>query len=123
MKWILLAALLAAPYLLFSCSKSNNSTSPGGNPGGSGLDCSTVPKTFSADVNPTIQATCATSSSCHGAGSSNGPGALTSYSAIFAARVNIRTAVAAGTMPKTGTLTTAEKNAILCWVDAGAPNN
>jgi len=26
-------------------------------------------------------------------------------------------------MPKTGSITTAQKNSILCWVDSGAPNN
>jgi hypothetical protein len=26
-------------------------------------------------------------------------------------------------MPKTGSLTTAQKNAIICWIDNGAANN
>jgi hypothetical protein len=45
-------------------------------------------------------------------------GALTSYNAIFKARVNIRTAVATGRMPKTGTITTTQKRDPLldrCW--------
>jgi hypothetical protein len=35
----------------------------------------------------------------------------------------IKPAVANGTMPKTGTLTTAQKNSIICWINNGAPNN
>jgi hypothetical protein len=48
---------------------------------------------------------------------------LLTYNQIFTARIAIKTAVANGTMPKTGSLTTAQKNSIICWVDAGAPNN
>lgn len=99
--------------LLFAaCSKENNGSSP---------DCST-PKTFSAHASPVIQATCAISS-CHNTGSTSGPGPLTSYAEIFASRSAIRAAVAAGTMPRSGSLTTDQRNAILCWIDGGAPNN
>ncbi|MEJ0106233.1 MAG: hypothetical protein WDO19_28400 [Bacteroidota bacterium] len=38
-------------------------------------------------------------------------------------RTAIRAAVASGEMPKTGSITTAQKNSILCWIDAGASNN
>jgi hypothetical protein len=87
------------------------------------LNCTTVPKAFAADVNPIIQSVCATDATCHGAGSINGPGPLLTYAQIYAARTMIRSAVATGLMPKTGTLSTAQKNTILCWVDAGGPNN
>jgi hypothetical protein len=85
-------------------------------------DCSTTPKSFSIDVNPVIQASCA-SSGCHGAGSNNGPGALLSYSQIFNARSSIRSAVSSGRMPKNGSLTAAEKAKIICWIDSGSPND
>jgi len=87
------------------------------------VDCSGTAKSFSTDVNPIIQATCTTNSGCHGSGSNNGPGELLTYSEIFSSRSSIRSAVASGSMPKTGSLTTAQKNAIICWIDNGAPNN
>lgn len=107
-------------FLLGSCSKSSDD---GGGGGGSSTSCSSVAKSFSADVNPIIQSTCAINSGCHGAGSVHGPGPLLTYTQIFNARVNIKNAVAIGTMPQTGSLTTAQKNSIICWIDSGAPNN
>jgi hypothetical protein len=101
--------------LLFACSKSNDSTSS--------VDCSGATKSFSANVNPIIQATCATNAGCHGSGSNNGPGELLTYSEIFNARSSIRSAVISGVMPQNGSLTTSEKNAIICWIDNRAPNN
>jgi hypothetical protein len=100
---------------LAACSKSSG----GGNP--APVTCSSTPS-FSSTVNPIIQATC-TSSGCHDAVSSNGPGALITYQRIFDVRASIRTAVNNGTMPKNGSLTNAQKTAILCWIDGGAPNN
>jgi len=101
--------------VLFACSKSADVTSP--------VDCSGTVKSFSADVNPIIQSSCATSSGCHAAGSNNGPGELLTYIEIFNARSAIRSAVLSGAMPQNGSLTTAEKNAIICWIDNSASNN
>ena len=118
---------LAAFLLIASCSKSGagNDPGPGGGGGGGGgtVNCTGVPSTFATTVNPIIQSTCATDATCHGTGSANGPGPLLTYNQIFAARINIKTAVGNGTMPKTGTLSTTQKNSIICWVDAGGPNN
>jgi hypothetical protein len=86
------------------------------------LDCSTVPKSYSANVDPIIQNTCNTVG-CHNTGSINGPGALTNYSQVFANRSAIRTAIANGTMPKNTSLSTSQRNSIICWIDSGAPNN
>jgi hypothetical protein len=117
--------ITATIFITISCSKS--SSTGGGNGGGGGgggsVNCTGVASSFSANVNPIIQSTCATDASCHGSGSFNGPGPLLTYSQIFAARTTIRAAVASGTMPKTGSLTTAQKNSILCWVDGGGQNN
>lgn len=102
--------------LFFACSKKNDD-------GGSSQDCSgTTNKAFAADVNPLIQTFC-NQSFCHSTGSTNGPGPLTNYSEIFNARVRIRGQVQAGLMPQNTTLTAAQKNSIICWIDAGAPNN
>jgi len=119
--------ILAAFFIIASCSKGGTGDG-GGNGGGGGggggsVNCTGVASAFAANVNPIIQSTCATDATCHGSGSLNGPGPLLTYNQIFTARASIKTAVANGTMPKTGSLTTAQKNSIICWVDAGGPNN
>jgi hypothetical protein len=86
-------------------------------------DCSGPAKSFSANVIPIFQASCATNTSCHGTGSGNGPGQLSTYTQVFNARIDIRSAVASGHMPMNGSISAAEKNAIICWIDNGAPNN
>ncbi len=86
-------------------------------------DCSGTPKSFSNDVSPIIQASCAVDSDCHGTGSREGVGELLTYTKIFSVRSDIRSQVASGEMPMNATLSSTEKNAILCWIDAGAPNN
>jgi len=116
-------AALIVPVVLFACSKSADSTAKNDNSSGRSIDCSNVAKSFLTDVNPIIQTTCATGSSCHGTGSINGPGALTTYSAIANAHADIRSAILSGLMPKNGSLTTVQKNTIVCWIDNGALNN
>ena len=101
-------------FLIISCSKNDDTPSN---------DCSSSPKSFSADVNPIIQSSCATNNGCHGTGSINGPGPLLTYTQVFNARFAIKSAVANGSMPKNGSLTSAQKSAIICWVDNGAANN
>ena len=86
-------------------------------------DCSGPAKSFVTDVSPVFQTSCTINSGCHATGSGNGPGPLLSYSQIFNARVDIRSAVASGHMPLNATLTATQINAILCWIDNGAPNN
>ena len=116
-KLFLATIIITIVCTVIACSKSNN----GG--GGSGVDCNTVAnKAFTADVNPIIQSSCALTG-CHEAGSRNGPGALTNYSQVFNSRTTIQSAVSSGTMPKTGSITTSQKNSILCWIQSGAANN
>ena len=86
-------------------------------------DCSGPAKSFVTDVSPVFQTSCAINSGCHATGSGNGPGPLLNYSQIFNTRADIRSAVASGHMPLNATLTASQKNAILCWIDNGAPNN
>jgi len=114
--------VLIVAAVLFACSNSDTTVKNDGNTGGS-IDCGNVPKSFSVDVNPIIQTTCATGSSCHGTGSNNGPGALLTYSAIANAHADIRSAILSGLMPKTGSLSSAQKNTIICWIDNGSSNN
>jgi len=87
------------------------------------VDCSGPAKSFVIDVIPIFQSSCANGSGCHGSGSNNGPGSLVTYSQIFNDRDEIRSVVASGHMPLNGSLTASQKNAILCWVDSGAPSN
>ncbi len=86
------------------------------------IDCSAITTTFSGNVSTLIATSCA-KSGCHASGSLNGPGPLTNYNQIFAARAKIRTAVANGSMPQDATFTAQQKAIITCWIDAGAPNN
>jgi hypothetical protein len=112
---ITLTLMTATISILIACSKDNNN-------GGNGADCSNVPKTWSADVSPIIQTFC-NQPGCHNAGSNNGPGPLTSRAEVFAVRNSVRDAVQSGRMPQNTTLTTAQKNSIICWIDSGAPDN
>ena len=115
--------ILATFFIIASCSKSSDGGGGGNGGGGGSTSCSGVASSFAANVNPIIQSTCATDFTCHGAGSPNGPGPLLTYAQISGARAAIKVAVANGTMPKTGSLTAAQKSTIICWVDAGGPNN
>lgn len=115
-------------YVLISCSKGGSGADDGGNNGGNNggggttINCTNAAKLFSANVNPLIQTFC-NQTACHNAGSINGPGPLTNYSQVFAAKTLIRSAIASGAMPQNTTLTTAQQNTIICWIDAGAANN
>lgn len=104
--------------LTIGCSKKGNTTTPPVQNSCDGID-----SRFSAKVSPIIQSSCATSSGCHGNGSTNGPGALTSFAQISNAAAAIRNAVISGEMPKNGTLSTVQKNIIACWVNSGTPDN
>lgn len=125
MKFILVSILLTAMIALSACKKSST-TSGGGGGGGGGTtftpNCNGAAIVFSADVSPIFQSVCS-QSGCHNSGSVNGPGALTNYAQINASKTNIRAAIISGAMPKNTTLTAAQKNSIICWIDAGAPNN
>jgi uncharacterized membrane protein len=69
-------------------------------------------KSYANDVKPLIQSYCV---SCH---SSYG-----TYSGAKASASSIRSSIVGGTMPKGTTLSDAQKNNIVCWIDAGMPNN
>ena len=78
---------------------------------------------FATQVNPIIQASCSNGVGCHGAGSSNGPGALTTYSQIQAASAQIQSSVTAGRMPLGSSLSSSQLQTINCWISNGALNN
>lgn len=125
MKAILYTLFITSVCLLFTiaCSKSSSTAGNSSTGGTTGtLDCSSVPKSFTTDVNPIVQSFC-NAPGCHAAGSTNGPGPLTNYTQVFNARASIRPAIASGLMPQGSSLTTAQKNSFLCWIDSGAPEN
>ncbi|RXK59835.1 hypothetical protein ESA94_12325 [Lacibacter luteus] len=126
MKALVIICSICAIVFYSACKKSSSGTG-GNNNGGSGTtftpNCTGAAIQFSADVAPIISSSCATNSGCHAAGSTQGPGGLTTYAQINAVKVQIRAAIISGAMPKNGTLTAAQKNSIICWIDAGAPNN
>jgi hypothetical protein len=86
------------------------------------ITCDGVNTSFAVNVFPIIQTNCAITD-CHAAGSTNGPGPLTSYTQIKNAAIEIKSAVVSRFMPKDGNLTIGQIKTISCWVDAGAPNN
>lgn len=87
-----------------------------------GTNCVGAANKFS-NVNPIIQSKCAFSPSCHAVGTTNAGGPLTSYDLIKAKASQIKLQVQTGLMPQTGSLTPTELQSIVCWVEAGAPNN
>ena len=97
--------MLVISVFIWSCSKTN--TSPSYTP-----DCTGAAKSFSSDVRPLIQSSC---SGCH----SNFSG----YSQISGSKASIRSRIVSGSMPQGGSLSDAQKNIIVCWIDNGAPNN
>lgn len=85
--------------------------------------CTGVGAGFSTDILPLIQSSCDQGSGCHGNGSSNGPGALTTYSQIKASGTQILSSVEAGRMPRGSSLSSTQLQAIRCWYVNGMQNN
>jgi len=97
--------LIVCIVILGACSKS--STNPSFTP-----DCSGAVKSFKNDALPVFQSSC---DGCH----SN----FSNYSQISADKSSIRSKIVDGSMPQNGSLSTAQKNNVVCWIDNGAPNN
>ncbi|AHF17778.1 hypothetical protein [Niabella soli] len=112
--------LLFALTVLSRCSGKKDSVST--NPPGGGTDCSTIQAKFAANVYPIIQQSCQLSG-CHNNTDRAGGHAWTSYAEISASASLINSDVQSGKMPKTGSLTAAQKSIINCWVNSGALNN
>ncbi|MEN9598599.1 MAG: hypothetical protein RL596_910 [Bacteroidota bacterium] len=119
MKKVIILSVIVGLMTIIACSKSSTNTN---NNTSATVDCNTIDSRFSAVVLPIIQNNCS-GGSCHSTGTANGPGPLTNFTQIKAAAASIKTSVESGSMPKNGVLTTAQKNAISCWVSSGAQNN
>jgi hypothetical protein len=101
-----------------SCKKKDKSSDSGSYT----PECSGAAPKYAANVAPLIQANCNTAS-CHALGSMNGPGGLTTYASVKNSAASIRTSIVSGSMPKNSSLSTEQRNAIVCWIDAGANND
>jgi len=99
--------LFVGVVLVYSCNKS--STSPSGS--AYTPSCTGVSPSFKKDVMPIFNSVC---SGCHNQ--------FTGYSSISSDQ-SIRSMIVSGSMPKSGSLTTTQRNAIVCWIDNGTPNN
>jgi hypothetical protein len=110
----LFSALFLWIIALSSCKKKNEYKN---------LECGSVNSSYSAVIQPIITANC-TSAGCHDARSANGN--LTTYEGLML-RVNNGTlskrVLYIKDMPKNGTLSKEERNAIKCWLDAGSQRN
>lgn len=95
---------LVFSFMVVSCKKTSTSAtySP---------TCNSI-KSYTNDVRPIMQGNCA---SCHSS--------YSSYSQMCASASSIRSSIVSGSMPKGTTLTNAQKDNIVCWIDAGTPNN
>ena len=119
----LTSALIAAIIIFNACSKGGTTTGGGGTGGGKTFSCAGITPKFAADVQPILTSLCATNSNCHAVGSANSAGPLTTYNEVNAKKSNIRSQILSGAMPQSGTISQAQINAFICWIDSGAPNN
>lgn len=72
------------------------------------------------DVQPIVQAQCA---SCHSPGGVEPAQPLVTYGDVYARRGPVLDQVYACLMPQTGSLSATDRNALLTWLECGAPNN
>ncbi len=121
-KSLLIVFAIIAVISFAACTK-NSPTNGGGTGGGITFSCTGITPKFSADVQPILTSVCSINSSCHATGSSNSGGSFTNFTEVSAKASNIRSAILAGTMPKSGAISQSQINAFICWIDSGAPNN
>jgi hypothetical protein len=102
MKKLIVIVMCAAAFA--ACKKtSNTSYTP---------DCSGAAKSYSLNVAPLMSSKCV---SCHSS--------YNSFTSVNNDKSGIRSSIVSGSMPKNGSMTVAEKNSVVCWIDSGAPNN
>jgi hypothetical protein len=103
MKHIFFYSAIFIAIAFTSCKKIAKDFSP---------NCSGAAKSFNTDVLPVFQANCV---SCHSS--------YSNYANISASKTSIRSKIVDGSMPTKKSLSDAQKNAVICWIDNGAPNN
>lgn len=113
MKIKFLFLVAAVLFTMIACKKNSSDYVP---------NCGSTTPSFASSVNPLIQARCATSG-CHNSTTKADGVDLSTYALIIAHKDHIKSEVASGGMPEGSTLTSAQKDSMLCWINAGAPNN
>lgn len=113
---------LALCCIISACKKSSNSSNSNGGSSSSVPDCSGGTPSYASAVSPLIASSCGING-CHASGNGNGPGALVTYAQIKNSASSIRASVLNGSMPQGSKLSDAQKSTIICWIDAGTPNN
>jgi len=97
--------LILTCVAVFAACKKNSSSSYTPN-------CSGATKSFATNVSPLINSGCV---GCHSS--------YSSYAGVSSAKDDIRSNIVSGKMPKGSTWSDDQKNTVVCWIDAGAPNN
>ena len=105
MKKIAILCFIATIIIAFPTCKKKNATK-------NYIPSCSGTKSYINDVAPLIQSNCV---SCHNT--------YVNYSALKTSATSIRNSIVNGSMPKSSSLTEDQKNNIVCWIDAGAPNN
>jgi hypothetical protein len=98
--------------IIFACSKSADTTTA--------VATTCNPNTsFSQTVLPILNSTC-NLSGCH---DPNNAAELNNFQVVHDNAAQIKASVVSGRMPKGKAFNTADKNALICWIDNGAKNN
>lgn len=79
--------------------------------------CATI--TYALNIKPIMDGSCI---QCHSTNGGQFPN-LETYAGVKANASKVKSEIVSGDMPLGGTLTTAEIDAVKCWVDNGALNN
>lgn len=105
MKRITTVILLLAIVIITGCEKDSTTGSYTPN-------CNGGAKSYAGDVAPLIQSYCA---GCHNE--------YSTYAGLSASATQVRSEIVSGRMPEGTTLSSTQKDAIVCWIDNGALNN
>ncbi len=98
--------------LIASCSKQSSATIPASSTCDPNIS-------FINTVKPILDRDC-NNAGCH---DDKVITALNIYQTVHDGAAQIRLSISTGKMPKNGTISVADKNAIFCWIDNGAKNN
>jgi hypothetical protein len=112
--YILALSLFVICIVVMACSKSDTATT-----NTTTTNACNANTSFNATILPLFNTSCNVSG-CH-----DGPNAaqLNTFQVVHDNAAQIKASVSSGRMPRGSTLTTAQKNAIYCWIDNGAKDN
>ena len=87
------------------------------------LDCSKIPATYNSNIKPLINLQCATSSGCHGSGSSRDYSTYAGLKIIADNGSLEKETITDKSMPPSGALSLDDRKKIKCWLNNGSLNN